>query len=344
MPPKVSIIILNRNGLKDTIECIESLKRITYQDYEVIVVDNGSKGNDPDVLEERYGGYIRLIRNKGNLGFAEGNNVAIREVIKEGKSEYILTLNNDTTVEPNFLDELVKCAQKYPKAGSIQPKMILAKWPQYIDSVGLELSKTGFGFNKGAYQTPSLFNKEEEILGPCAGAALYKVEALKDVMIDDEIFDKDFFAYYEDFDLALRLRWTGWESFYCHNSIVYHKRGATGGIRSKFTAYYGTRNQNWNLFKNFPIKFILKNFHLIILAQIAQVGINLLKGRFFLLPSIIKGRLDGYLRLRKILAKKRKIKKRVNFSEIEKFLIAKWRIKIPKELDKIFNNENNFNF
>jgi GT2 family glycosyltransferase len=288
MNPKVSIIILNWNGLKDTIECLESLKKITYPNYEVIVVDNGSKGNDADALEEKYKGYIKVIRNKENLGFAEGNNVAIREVLKEGKSEYILTLNNDTTVEPNFLYEVIKCAQKHPRAGSIQPKMILAKWPQYIDSIGLELSKTGFGFNLGGYQNSNLFNEEIEILGPCAGAALYKVEAVKDIMIDNEFFDKDFFAYSEDFDVALRLRWAGWESWYCPTSIVYHKRGATGGVRSKFTAYYGTRNQNWNLFKNLPFSFILKNVHLILLAQVAQVGINLIKGRFNLVPSILR--------------------------------------------------------
>jgi len=108
--PKVSIIILNWNGLKDTIECLESLKKITYPNYEVIVVDNDSKGNDADILEERYKNYIRVIRNKENLGFAGGNNVAIRQVLKEEKSDYILLLNNDTIVEPNFLEELIKIA------------------------------------------------------------------------------------------------------------------------------------------------------------------------------------------------------------------------------------------
>jgi len=330
--PKVSIIILNWNGLNDTIECLESLKKIIYPNYEVIVVDNGSKGNDADVLEEKYQGYIKVIRNKENLGFAEGNNVAIREVLKEGKSEYILTLNNDTTVEPNFLDELIKCAQKHPRVGSIQPKMILAKWPQYIDSIGLELSKTGFGFNLGGYQNPNLFNEEIEILGPCAGAALYKVEAVKDIMIDNEFFDKDFFAYSEDFDVALRLRWAGWESWYCPASIVYHKRGATGGVRSKFSTYYRTRNQVWVIFKNFPLGFIFRNIHLILLAQIAQIGINLIKGKFYLIPFILGGYFDGYLKLPQILKERKKIKKRVDFQEIEKFLTLRWRIKIPKEI------------
>ena len=331
--PKVSIIILNWNGLKDTIECLESLKKITYSNYEAIVIDNGSKGNDADILKGKYKDYIKLIRNKENLGFAEANNIGIREVIKEGRSEYILTLNNDTTVEPNFLDELIKCAQKHPEAGSIQPKMILAKWPQYIDSIGLELSKTGFGFNLGAYQNPDLFNQEFEILGPCAGAALYKIEAIKDIMIDNEFFDRDFFCYYEDMDVALRLRWAGWKSWYCPKSIVYHKKGGTGGLKNKFTTYYVTRNQNWNLFKNLPFVFILRNFPFIFSAQIAQLGINLLKGKISLLPTLIKGRIDGYLGLATILKKRKKIKKISDFSMIEKFLSLKWRIKTPKEIN-----------
>ena len=331
--PKVSIIILNWNGLKDTIECLESLKKITYSNYEAIVIDNGSKGNDADILKGKYKDYIKLIRNKENLGFAEANNIGIREVIKEGRSEYILTLNNDTTVEPNFLDELIKCAQKHPEAGSIQPKMILAKWPQYIDSIGAELSKTSFDFNLGAYQSSNLFNQEFEILGPCAGAALYKIEAIKDIMIDNEFFDRDFFCYYEDMDVALRLRWAGWKSWYCPKSIVYHKKGGTGGLKNKFTTYYRARNQNWNLFKNLPFVFILKNSPFIFSAQIAQLGINLLKGKISLLPTLIKGRIDSYLGLATILKKRKKIKKISDFSIIEKFLSLKWRIKIPKEIN-----------
>lgn len=328
--PKVSIIILNWNGLNDTIECLESLKKITYPNYEVIVVDNGSKGNDADILEEKYKEYIKLIRIKENLGFAQGNNVAIREVIKEEKADYILTLNNDTIVEPDFLEELVNCAQRHPEAGSIQPKMIWALHPELIDSVGLDYSRTGYGFNRGGYEPVEKYNEEEEILGCCAGACLYKVKALEDIKIDDEYFDKDFFCYYEDFDIAFRLQWAGWKSWYCPKAIVYHLKGKTAGTKSKFTAYYRARNQICNLFKNLPISFIFKNLHLIILAQLGQIGINFLKGRFSLLPSILSGKLDGYLGLGKILKKRKKIKKRVNFSEIEKFLILKWRIKIPK--------------
>ena len=96
--PKISIVILNWNGLKYTIECLESLKKSTYPNYEVIVVDNGSKGNDADILEEKYKGYIKLIRNKENLGFPGGSNIAIKQIIAQGESDYVLLLNNDTKI------------------------------------------------------------------------------------------------------------------------------------------------------------------------------------------------------------------------------------------------------
>src|SRR3989344_9330156 len=106
--PKVSIIILNWNGWKDTIECLESLYKITYPNYEVIVVDNGSKDDSVKQIRKVIKKNTRLILNKDNSGFAEGNNVAMRQVLKEKKSKYVLLLNNDTVVDKNFLEPLVE--------------------------------------------------------------------------------------------------------------------------------------------------------------------------------------------------------------------------------------------
>ncbi len=325
MPPKVSIIILNWNGLKDTIGCLDSLKKITYPNYEVILVDNGSKGNEADVLEEKYKGYIKVIKNKENLGFAEGNNVGFREVMKKGVSEYILALNNDTLVEPDFLNKLVECAIRHTQAGSIQPKMVFSWNPQFIDSAGHLYSKNSLAFNRGAYELVDKYNDEDEIISCCAGACLYKKEALEDIKINNEYFDKDFFTSYEDVDLGFRLQWSGWKSWYCPKAVVYHKRGATTGIRSPFIIYYFARNQVWTFFKNFPNNFLLKNFLWFFIAELTQVGLNLLRKK----PIILKAKFDAYKNLGKILNKKKQIKKTVDFSEIEKWLIFKWRITAP---------------
>ena len=115
--PKVSIIILNWNGLEDTIECLESLKKITHPNYEVIVVDNGSEGNDAQMLQERFGDYIHIIRNDKNYGFAGGANIGMRYVLNNSAADYVLLLNNDTVVDPEFLTELVKVAEADPAIG-----------------------------------------------------------------------------------------------------------------------------------------------------------------------------------------------------------------------------------
>ena len=114
--PEVSIIILNWNGLEDTIECLESLKKITYPNYKLIIVDNGSEGNDVAVLRHRFGSYIHIIEKDKNYGFTEGNNIGMRYALK-GEARYILLLNNDTIVDPDFLSNLIKVAAGDPKIG-----------------------------------------------------------------------------------------------------------------------------------------------------------------------------------------------------------------------------------
>ena len=118
---KVTIILLNWNGKEDTIECLESLKHITYPNYEILLVDNGSTDGSVECFRERYPG-MEIIENGENLGFAEGNNVGIRRAMDEG-ADYVLLLNNDTVVDPEFLGELVKVGESDPKIGIVGPKI-----------------------------------------------------------------------------------------------------------------------------------------------------------------------------------------------------------------------------
>ena len=114
MSQKVSVIILNWNGLDDTIECLESLRRITYPSYEAVVVDNASSGDDAQVLRQKYAQYAHIIENDKNYGFAEGNNVAIRYALKHSNPNYFLLLNSDTVVAPAFLGIMVDDAEGDP--------------------------------------------------------------------------------------------------------------------------------------------------------------------------------------------------------------------------------------
>ncbi|HLE04167.1 MAG TPA: glycosyltransferase family 2 protein, partial [Anaerolineales bacterium] len=118
--PKVTLVVLNWNGLADTSECLDCLGAVTYPNYQTIVVDNGSFGDDARALRERFGDSVRVIASPENLGFAGGCNLAMREALA-GDADYVLLLNNDVTVDRRFLDELVRAAEGLPDAAALCP-------------------------------------------------------------------------------------------------------------------------------------------------------------------------------------------------------------------------------
>src|SRR3989339_1686037 len=109
--PKVSIVVLNWNGLKDTRECLNSLTASYYRNQEILLVDNASIGDDVNQLSSQFDQIIQIIRNDKNYGFSKGNNAAIKKIVKENRSDYVLLLNNDTVVKNDFLTELLKVAE-----------------------------------------------------------------------------------------------------------------------------------------------------------------------------------------------------------------------------------------
>jgi len=235
--PKVSIIILNWNGLKDTIECLESLKKITYPNYKVIVVDNDSEGNDADILEERYKDYINVIRNKENLGFTGGNNIGIRQAI-EDQSEYALLLNNDTIVEPNFLDELVKTAlqdEKIAIIGSVianyYTKKVVFTNAKVDKKLKMESRIDYLNLNKDYWETDGV-----------NGAAM--MFRLKPLIKCSLFLDENLFLYCDELDVCYRAKKQGFKIAVARRSRVYHKEGqSTGGAISPTTVYYVLRNR-----------------------------------------------------------------------------------------------------
>jgi len=139
MNPKVSIIILNWNGLKDTTECLESLKKVTYPNYEVIAMDNGSQGSDVQVLQEKFGDYIHLIQNDKNYGFPEGCNIGMRYALIRG-ADCILLLSNDTVVDSEFLTEMVKVAEADSSIGITRSKIYYYYELNRIQAVGRKIN------------------------------------------------------------------------------------------------------------------------------------------------------------------------------------------------------------
>ena len=249
---KVSIIILNWNGLKDTIECLESLKKITYPNYEVIVVDNGSEGNDADILEEKYKGYIRLIRNKENLGFAGGNNVGIKYALKKYKPEYVLLLNNDIKIiQEDWLGKMVEIAEANEKIGVVGCKLIYPDGrTQYI---GTKICVKGLLWLDPTIcdNFPEVF-EVDAVLGACF---LIKKKVLNIIGFFDEGFSP---FQYEESDYCVRAKMAGFNVCTISSAKVVHIGSASmSKIRSNYFDFITKKNEIRFMLLNFPIKWLI---------------------------------------------------------------------------------------
>lgn len=309
--PKVNIIILNWNGKENTINCLEALKSTTYSNYEIIIVDNGSTDGSVQYFKENYS-LIKLIENGKNLGFAEGNNVALREVLKREEIKYVSLLNNDTIVKPDWLEKLVNALEADEKIGACQPKILSLINPEMIDAVGISINRDGGAFQEGHNEKDlGQYDKITEVFGVCAGAALYRAKMLNQI----GLFDKDFFAYYEDVDLAIRARLFGWKSVCVPQAVIFHIHSATLGNDSPFKKYLLERNSYYYVIKNLPRKVIL--LFLISKARfIFLTSIDLTRNKKFnLIKSMIKGNIDALINLPHVISKRSDIQAKRLISE-----------------------------
>jgi GT2 family glycosyltransferase len=309
--PKVSIIILNWNGKENTINCLESLKLTAYSNYETIVVDNGSTDGSAEYFKEHYSG-IEFIENGENLGFAEGNNVAIRKVLKREDSKYIALLNNDTIVKPDWLEFLVSALESDEKIGSCQPKILSLTNPQIIDAVGIYIDRYGGAAQEGHNEKDlGQYDKIREVFGVCAGAALYRAKMLNQI----GLFDKDFFAYYEDVDLSIRSRLFGWKSVCVPQAVIYHIHSATLGNDSPFKKYLLERNAYYYVIKCLPrgviIQFLISKSRSVFLTLIDLTR----NKKYELIKSLIKGNLDALGKFPLMLSKRSEIRAKRLISE-----------------------------
>ncbi len=259
----ISVVIPNWNGLNYLKACLLSLRNQTLNNFEVIVVDNGSEDGSVRFIKAEYP-WVNLIELPQNLGFA----VACNCGIKSAQGEYIAILNNDTEVEPRWLENLFRTAKGDEKIGMVASKILLSLETREIDSVGMLIYPDGIGRQRGRGKIDDgEFSLEEEILYPSACAALYKREMISEI----GYFDEHFFAYCEDTDLGLRGRRAGWKAVLAPDAVVLHKYSKTGGGYSLFKAIHVERNRIWVGIKNFPFLWILKMPYYTILRYVVQM-------------------------------------------------------------------------
>lgn len=250
MSRKTAIIVLNWNGIDDTIECLESLKKITYPSYEVVVVDNASSGDDVDVLRRRYGSGITLIANDKNLGFSGGNNVGMKYAMGGG-ADFLVLLNNDAVVDPEFLTEIAKCAEERPQAGIIGGKIYYYDFPNRLQSVGGNVNwLLGRFKHYGEREDKGQFENVASRDFVYANGMLIRREVVEKI----SYLDATFFFGIEEYDYCIRAIRAGFEVLYVPTSKIWHKAGAS---RRKLSQYPETQKiieaetGGANLYKHF---------------------------------------------------------------------------------------------
>jgi GT2 family glycosyltransferase len=308
----ISVIIPNWNGAEHLEICLPLLLKQTFDDFEIIVVDNGSKDDSVRLIQEAHPS-VRLIELPDNIGFA----AACNHGIEAARGEYIALINNDTEVDPGWLEALHHAAVQDDRIGMVASKILLSFETREIDSVGMLVYADGIGRQRGRGQVDNgRFDQMEEVLYPSACAALYKKKMFDDI----GLFDEDFFLYCEDTDLGLRGQRAGWKAVFAPEAIVLHKYSMTGGGYSLLKAKHVERNRIWVGIKNFPLSWLLMMPFHTLLRYFFQAGSMLssrgstarLKASHSLL-DIIRTGVMAYLtavgKLPSMLRKRRKIMK-----------------------------------
>jgi len=251
---ETAVIIANWNGKKYLKDCFDSLQRQTYQNFKIIFVDNGSEDGSAEFVRENYP-ETEIKEISHNVGFAAGYNLGFRQAMKDENIKWLIALNNDTKLHEKFIEEMVNFSKRHPtSAGSVQPKVLNFYEQSKIDCVGIVLARDGTAHNRGYGEIDrGQYEKEEEIFGANATAVIYTRESLERTKLPNgNFFDRDYFAYYEDVDLAWRMRLAGFKSYFCPKAKVFHIHSGTTGKSSLFKAYYLHRNYFFTVLKNYP--------------------------------------------------------------------------------------------
>ena len=255
--PKICIIVLNWNRPDDTLECLSSLENLTYPNYEILLVDNGSTDNSCARFREKYP-EITLIENGKNLGFAEGNNCGIA-IAQERGAEYILLLNNDTVVHPALLDAFYNAAAAHPQAGVFGAKIYYYDEPATIWYAGGEVDLHSLRcYHIGCLES-DLEGKRNSITPTsyaCGCALFIKAEVIQKV----GLMELKFFLLWEEIDWCWRIRKAGYDCLFVPEAKVWHKISASfeGGNHGPQWEYFNARNRLLFFERNYPFPQLIK--------------------------------------------------------------------------------------
>jgi GT2 family glycosyltransferase len=278
----VAIVIVAWNSAGYLPGCLDSLRRLTRPPAEIVVVDSGSTDGAADLVRRNYP-EVRLIVCDENVGFCKGNNLGIRDTT----SPFVLVLNPDTSLQPDFLERLLPAFED-PRVGMAAGKLLRFDRTT-LDSAGQRLSRARRPKDRG-YGEPDRgqFDRDEPVFGVCGAAALYRRTMLDEIADPGPAyFDETFFAFGEDLDLAWRANRAGWRAAYRHGAVAYHARGGSATRaprlrrriallgRSPEIRFHAVKNRYLAILRNDSVAGYLRNLPFIWLRDLATLALLL---------------------------------------------------------------------
>jgi GT2 family glycosyltransferase len=313
-PASLAVVIVDWNAGSLVTRCLEALARQTVRPQTVMVVDNASRSETwrhvgGDALP------IEMVRLPGNTGFAAGTNRGIALV---PDVEWVALLNPDAFPEPDWLERLLAAAAEYPSFSFFASRQLMADDPSRLDGTGDAYGVSGFAWRRDRGRPVSTTGSgPEEVFGPCAAAALYRRSALLEV----GGLDESFFCYFEDVDLAFRLRLAGHRCMYVPDAVVHHVGSASSDRRgSGFALYHGHRNLVWTFVKNMPGPLLALYWpHHLVLNLVALAWFTLRgQGR-----AIWRAKRDALRGLPRVLRQRREVQasRRAGSAELRRLMV-----------------------
>jgi len=300
------VVVPNWNGQRFLDTCLSSLRHQIYRDFEIVLVDNGSSDDSVAFVEENFP-EVRIVRLPENGGFT----AAVNAGIMASEAEHVVLLNNDTEVDPFWLEALMHAADSRPEVGLFASKLVDFADRRVLDGAGDALRKSGLPYRVGHGEIDrGQFDEEALVFGACAAAALYRRHLFGEI----GLFDEDFFSNCEDGDVSFRAQLAGYRCLYVPGSVVYHIGSAsTGGKRSATNTRLGTQNGINLLVKNLPTSLVWRLLPSVMAGHLYRLATTSLS------PGILKAYLSGLagaLRLLpKMLEKRMEIQKRRRVSD-----------------------------
>jgi len=248
--PFFSVLIVNYNAGEMLQECINSLKKQTFRDFEVIIIDNDSQRNPLGELDLVGLSEVRVLREKTNHGFAKGNNLGA----EHATGRWLALLNPDATADPAWLEEIHLATQKHAPCRVFACGQINMDEPDLLDGAGDAYFAFGIPW-RGGFEHPvsALPNQDSLCFSPCGASAVYE----RQLFLEIGGFDERFFCYCEDVDLGMRLQLSNEPCVFLPQAIIHHKGSALSGRYSHFTMYHGFRNRTWTYLKNMPLSVLI---------------------------------------------------------------------------------------